>query len=300
MKESERKASAGTASVTSALLDGQQPSDGGRRNSMRPFQNRLIGPIIVTGTLLALFWRTRGGLRIDAGTGNTDLITTQLDFVIANRYWEGAPSSCRMTDPDIGLGYPFETILEPYVEHAFTASVAEGDREDAVFMWTFGDSDMHEGRVVLYTPTLEHGVRTIDVTLNMTNRHDGALLAVVQKKRLALKYVRREIRALVTLDREAFFESMKVLWTLNTGAGQRVYGARYKGIDYFNMKHLSYSSDKGYVRARMCVLACSGLPAHVPLISLGAITTTRVQGSSRSTLLYRLSLNRRFNPSILP
>jgi hypothetical protein len=109
MKESERKASAGTASVTSALLDGQQPSDGGRRNSMRPFQNCSMGPIIVTGTLLALFWRTRGGLRIDAGTGNTVLTTAAQADVSPTSHGPGFSVSNRYIarDGPIGKKYPW-------------------------------------------------------------------------------------------------------------------------------------------------------------------------------------------------
>lgn len=43
-----------------------------------------------------------------------------------------------------------------------------------------------------------------------------------------MQYVRREIRQLKTVDREAFLDAMETLYRLSTKEGVRMYGDAYK------------------------------------------------------------------------
>lgn len=71
---------------------------------------------------------------------------------------------------------------------------------------------------------------------------DQSLLAVSQED-VYCKYVRRELRGLLGEDRDLFLDAMATLWSTTTEEGQKMYGPRYQGIEYFAGYHLVMSSD---------------------------------------------------------
>ncbi|CAM9369255.1 unnamed protein product [Laminaria digitata] len=61
---------------------------------------------------------------------------------------------------------------------------------------------------------------------------------------VVVKYVRREIRQLHEVDREAFFDTMETLYRLPTAEGVHLYGSEYKGIEFFVQMHLDGAGTK--------------------------------------------------------
>jgi hypothetical protein len=51
------------------------------------------------------------------------------------------------------------------------------------------------------------------------------------------KYVRREIRALFNEDREALFDAMESLFSIDTTSGKQIYGPEYKSAENFVTQH---------------------------------------------------------------
>eukprot|EP00903_Cladosiphon_okamuranus_P013119 g12236.t1 len=61
---------------------------------------------------------------------------------------------------------------------------------------------------------------------------------------VAVKYVRREIRALTDRDRETFFNAVAVMQRVPSAVGREIYGSKYFSKDYFNRMHLYYGGRK--------------------------------------------------------
>lgn len=64
------------------------------------------------------------------------------------------------------------------------------------------------------------------------------------RETIYVKYVRREIRALLPDDREAFMDAAHTVWTLSTEEGQKLYGPDYNDIHYFTGYHLTMAGLK--------------------------------------------------------
>lgn len=67
---------------------------------------------------------------------------------------------------------------------------------------------------------------------------DGNVVAV-GRATVACKYVRRELRALTTEDRTAFFEAMRVIYTISTDEGTLRYGPEFTNYELLTGYHAS-------------------------------------------------------------
>lgn len=56
---------------------------------------------------------------------------------------------------------------------------------------------------------------------------------------LASKYIRREIRSLTDDDRNIVFDTMRMLYDIDTATGQALYGDKYYSAEYFSYVHLT-------------------------------------------------------------
>lgn len=129
---------------------------------------------------------------------------------------------------------PWRHLAEPFRETTLTATSTVGDPSSDSFTWRFPEEDLVlEGREVTHTFDMvgkKTTVLTQTVAATGRNYHLHGYIMV--------KYVRREIRQLKTVDREAFLDAMETLYRLSTKEGVRMYGDAYKGIDYFVQLHL--------------------------------------------------------------
>ncbi|CAM9656131.1 unnamed protein product [Scytosiphon promiscuus] len=127
----------------------------------------------------------------------------------------------------------WEHVAEPFRKTTFTAKSNIGDSDQDVFMWSFPDGTVIEGRQVSHTFQAlgSHKVTLSQIVVSLGEVHRVNSYVMV-------KYVRREIRALTDADREAFFDAMETLYRLPTAEGNSRYGNAYKGINFFVQMHL--------------------------------------------------------------
>ncbi|CAM9495225.1 unnamed protein product [Ectocarpus sp. 8 AP-2014] len=147
--------------------------------------------------------------------------TEGLSFVSSNEY---LPTT----------GSPWTHLAEPFRDTTFTAYSTLGRSDADVFMWSFEDGTVLEGREV------KHNFKTLGrqrVSLSQIVVSTGNTLETVGS--VMVKYVRREIRSLTDKDREAFFDAMETLYRLPTVEGHELYGEEYKGINFFVQMHLN-------------------------------------------------------------
>jgi|MDSY01.2.fsa_nt_gb hypothetical protein len=153
-----------------------------------------------------------------------------LDIKLTNRQTQKVPvqSGSKLT-------YPWSYIAEPY--KPTTMSVVNGLEDGAWYKWIV------DGHVQSYGPQAE-------VLFTSTGYHDVVLTSKIgdETKHLAVKvmvkYVRREVRSMLDVDRERFFNALMVLTLVPTEVGQKLWGSTFKSKDYFQRIHLYYGGTK--------------------------------------------------------
>ena len=143
--------------------------------------------------------------------------------------WKAGNTYTRSTGKDIGVGYPWRTglIVEPHRPTTLEVTNAADGRE---YTW-HAAGRTHTGETAEVTFT---DVGTISLELREKVSASGADARTATGK-LHVKYVRREIRDLNDVDREAFFDTSKVLYTLTPKEGLAAYGDRFKDINFFEI-----------------------------------------------------------------
>ncbi len=64
---------------------------------------------------------------------------------------------------------------------------------------------------------------------------------------MVCRYVRREIRALTTTDREKYFAALETIHRIGLDEGRALYGDKFKNYEYFTAKHLNAQAATGAV-----------------------------------------------------
>jgi hypothetical protein len=138
---------------------------------------------------------------------------------------------------------PWDAVMEPYKPQTLTltsltvagvpASVA-----DYTVSWSLGSGSSSAVAATGSPATVQvDAVGVLDCTVTATHRTSGA--AYTQAFSLAVKYVRREVRSLTDVDREAFFDALYKIYTVDAASGKKLYGAKFQTAEYFLWKHLT-------------------------------------------------------------
>lgn len=142
-------------------------------------------------------------------------------------------------DGPAGVEYPFMhgfDLVEPYREVTMCLSGLAKHCESCEFSWEINNQESREIHANASTENMKTvftvlGKYTVNVIV-----HTSSSLQTYQSQ-IICKYVRRELRTLFPEDREAYFESSKVIWDTSTTDGQKLYGDRFQGIEYFVREH---------------------------------------------------------------
>ena len=134
---------------------------------------------------------------------------------------------------------PWDAVAEPAKTQTIsltklTIGNSEVDLDDYEIEWELTDDLKFEGvsenfqidNVGVYTATVQ-------ATESKTGK------SYSQDFKLAVKYVRREIRSLSDDDRNTFLDALKTLYTLSDDKGKAKYGDKYQTAAYFSFKHLT-------------------------------------------------------------
>lgn len=149
----------------------------------------------------------------------------------------------RVSGP-VGFEYPFMQefdLVEPYRD--VTLILSEENCEDCEFSWEItnqetGDLYATSSTEKMETVFTEVGKFTIRVRVSAISHlkcHGCDIRSY--KSKVMCKYVRRELRNLFPEDREAYFQTSKVIWDTSSIDGQNIYGNRFQGIEYFVREH---------------------------------------------------------------
>lgn len=143
------------------------------------------------------------------------------------------------------LFYSWRYSAEPYKVTSITVSgIGHTLEESATIEWAIQGYDeqtahQKEGRTISHTFT---AIGWHNFSLSVTT--NAGVLAYAMVDKIMVKYVRREIRDLSELDRTATLDAMVRVYNTPTEEGQKSYGQKYKGIEYFIRMHLYGAADK--------------------------------------------------------
>jgi len=90
-----------------------------------------------------------------------------------------------------------------------------------------------------YVFTDAGGVRTV-----VLQEYIGGLLSSTVSKTLHIRYVRREIRNLLTRERDEFLDVLALHWQVEQAEGEQLYGSRYRSALTLLEYHLEGAGDK--------------------------------------------------------
>eukprot|EP01038_Epipyxis_sp_PR26KG_P004340 gene4340-6143_t len=162
-----------------------------------------------------------------ASTINSASLVFEVDFKVTSDDYPNQISSKVLL--------PWDAIVEPHKDQYLSVvgmSLNGQKLENIVINWNImGQS---------YTGT------TIKVNLPKTGVYSSIMNiklssgeSLTRKFNLAVKYVRREIRALSPSDEKKFYSTLKTIYSLSSADGKVKYGPKYNDITYFLYKHLN-------------------------------------------------------------
>lgn len=148
---------------------------------------------------------------------------------------------------------PWDAVLEPHKAQGLELSqfVLNGEEVDTVsssaytVSWSI-DKKLYYGNQIYFTPT-KVGVMDCTVTITKTESSQkptnkfltGPKTVTTHSFKLAVKYIRREIRSMSDSDRTKLFNAMHVLYTVDGATGREVYGEKYVSAEEFLYIHLN-------------------------------------------------------------
>jgi hypothetical protein len=142
---------------------------------------------------------------------------------------------------------PWDTIAEPYKSQTATlvATSSLGDSvwsnaDDYTVSWTMCEDTDYEfslsGLTTTFTLNMPAGV-VCNCSVAVVSEAQDVQIDV--NFRMAVKYLRRELRTLSDEDRNTFLTALNTMYTLNEKDGQALYGSKYHDADYYSAKHLN-------------------------------------------------------------
>ncbi len=111
------------------------------------------------------------------------------------------------------------------------------------YRWAVNGSLVGEGALYEGVVTLAPGLYNLTLSALTSCDLEGPVIAQAVQP-VAVKYVRRELRALTARDRVAFFQALSIVQRVPTHVGRTLYGDKYRSKDYFNRIHLYYGGNK--------------------------------------------------------
>jgi hypothetical protein len=164
-----------------------------------------------------------------------------------------------------GVNYPWSIVLEPYKLSYFAVTSKTANAllaknhyftSDVEYRWSIDGTFLDTGNNVSVAVPGPAGTER-SVALQIVSRSSGSVLREITQT-VVVKYVRREIRALLAQDRVAFFQALNVLQRVPTSVGQKLYGRNYYSKDYFTRIHVYFGSTRDCDRIHeVCrVLSC--------------------------------------------
>jgi hypothetical protein len=145
---------------------------------------------------------------------------------------------------------PWKTIAEPYRDQEISLSLTSTDgvkmamKDSGLSVtWSINGETYHGttstfrvNGVGIYECTAT--VYSVDSSSYVSGEKAADSVSYTYSFELAVKYIRREIRALTDSDRETFFDAFVTLYKTSETEGQAKYGSKFHSMDYFNYKHL--------------------------------------------------------------
>lgn len=136
----------------------------------------------------------------------------------------------------LGSGlYKYDYLVEIY--RSTRLEIQEPD-DDCHYSWkSQGKSDWLIGPVTDVTFT---SLGANKLFLNMSCATGSMLISYT----VTAKYVRKEIRTLEKNDRAEFFTALETVYKTHQKVGEKIYGSKYRSIDYLVEEHLEGSADR--------------------------------------------------------
>lgn len=137
----------------------------------------------------------------------------------------------------------YDEVVEPHIVTTMTVTDLNSDVEavDIRYVWLIDGEELGRGSAIDHT-FHQTGDSTVVLQKQYVTPKSTTLLEDVTI-RVAVRYVRREIRALSDEDRTQFFDAVKMLNEVSMDEGTLVYGPNYRDKDYFGRLHLKYGGD---------------------------------------------------------
>ena len=138
---------------------------------------------------------------------------------------------------------PWDGIVEPHKNQIVSVSSfnllnQETDLSTYNVIWNI-NNDIYSGSEINIMMN-DTGVFDCNVAIVSLNTFNRKLTNVYTYDfKLAVKYIRREIRSLTDEDREDYFNALDLIYQLDETTGQSIYGSKYHSAEYFSYKHLT-------------------------------------------------------------
>lgn len=135
--------------------------------------------------------------------------------------------------------YPWKYVVEPY---RVTYLAVSNPSPNLLYRWLVDGWEIDYGSNVSVSipgPAGEYH----NITLQTLDSTSKALLTETTEI-VIIKYVRREIRTLLSQDRTAFLQAVSITQRVPTVTGQLLYGDDYYSKDYFNRIHLYFGATR--------------------------------------------------------
>lgn len=134
---------------------------------------------------------------------------------------------------------PWDAVAEPYKKqlfsiNSFSISDKTIDLTNYIVSWNIADEYYYGDQQTI----MINNTGIYDVSVYISSKLSTNTIYSYDFK-LAVKYVRREIRSLSDKDRETFFDALELLYSLSETEGQQRYGSKFHTAEYFSYKHLS-------------------------------------------------------------
>lgn len=165
-----------------------------------------------------------------------------LKLVATNEYGESDYRALAM--------YGLDMMIEPFRETTIRVQQSSGEASQAQFHWLLVRADDDGVQLEDVEPVVD-AILGGSVTVELFDPGKSYLLVVRQlvddrgivaaegRATVACKYVRRELRSLTEADRTAFFEAMRVLYTIPQAEGRRKYGPAFNNYQRLTAFHNS-------------------------------------------------------------
>lgn len=142
----------------------------------------------------------------------------------------------RAANNRLGSGlYKYDYLVEIY--RSTRLEIQEPD-DDCYYSWqSQGKNDWLTGPVTDLTFTR---LGANKLYLNLTCATGSMLVSYT----VTAKYVRKEIRTLDKSDRSDFFDALETVYRVNHTEGMKMYGSKYRSIDYLVEEHLQGAADR--------------------------------------------------------